>query len=230
MILAMLNEAWVAMWANRMRTILTMLGMVIGVGAVIMMLAGPQLLPFGWQALWQPFEYFLYWRNEPIYKTIGELNPVDFSVYGSIWLPAFLVVLVLLMLWRWRRHGLDAAQLALLLVFIPQALGTQRFLGYLSVLVAPFLARDLDDVCESLLTPLLRAPWLRAAVVAVAIAVKVESPGPVFFRQTRVGKNGRHFKMLKFRSMQVDAEERLESLRALRASQQAESTAAEVAS
>src|SRR5512139_1369403 len=39
MILAMLSEAWMAMWANRMRTILTMLGMVIGVGAVILMLA-----------------------------------------------------------------------------------------------------------------------------------------------------------------------------------------------
>jgi putative ABC transport system permease protein len=36
---AMLSEAWLAMWANRLRTILTMLGMVIGVGAVILMLA-----------------------------------------------------------------------------------------------------------------------------------------------------------------------------------------------
>ena len=39
MILSMLSEAWMAMWANRLRTILTMLGMVIGVGAVILMLA-----------------------------------------------------------------------------------------------------------------------------------------------------------------------------------------------
>jgi len=39
MIGAMLSEAWMAMWANRLRTILTMLGMVIGVGAVILMLA-----------------------------------------------------------------------------------------------------------------------------------------------------------------------------------------------
>ncbi len=39
MIGPMLSEAWMAMWANRLRTILTMLGMVIGVGAVIMMLA-----------------------------------------------------------------------------------------------------------------------------------------------------------------------------------------------
>lgn len=39
MITAMLSEAWMAMWANRLRTTLTMLGMVIGVGAVILMLA-----------------------------------------------------------------------------------------------------------------------------------------------------------------------------------------------
>ncbi len=39
MMFAMLSEAWMAMWANRLRTILTMLGMVIGVGAVILMLA-----------------------------------------------------------------------------------------------------------------------------------------------------------------------------------------------
>ncbi len=39
MMLSMLNEAWMAMWANRLRTVLTMLGMVIGVGAVILMLA-----------------------------------------------------------------------------------------------------------------------------------------------------------------------------------------------
>jgi len=39
MIFAMLSEAWMAMGANRLRTILTMLGMIIGVGAVILMLA-----------------------------------------------------------------------------------------------------------------------------------------------------------------------------------------------
>ncbi len=39
MIITMLGEAWTAMWANRLRTMLTMLGMVIGVAAVIIMLA-----------------------------------------------------------------------------------------------------------------------------------------------------------------------------------------------
>lgn len=38
--------------------------------------------------------------------------------------------------------------------------------------------------------------------------IKAQSPGPVFFKQIRVGKNGRKFKLYKFRSMYVDAEER----------------------
>jgi exopolysaccharide biosynthesis polyprenyl glycosylphosphotransferase len=46
----------------------------------------------------------------------------------------------------------------------------------------------------------------------VAIAIKIDSQGPVFFSQTRIGKNGRRFKIWKFRSMYVDAEERKKEL------------------
>ena len=48
----------------------------------------------------------------------------------------------------------------------------------------------------------------------VAAAIKIESPGPVFFSQTRIGKNGRRFKIYKFRSMYIDAEERKKALMA----------------
>lgn len=46
----------------------------------------------------------------------------------------------------------------------------------------------------------------------VALAIKLESPGPVFFGQERVGRNGRRFKIYKFRSMYIDAEERKKEL------------------
>lgn len=48
----------------------------------------------------------------------------------------------------------------------------------------------------------------------VCIAIKLESEGPVFFKQKRVGRNGRVFSIYKFRSMYVDAEERKKDLEA----------------
>lgn len=52
------------------------------------------------------------------------------------------------------------------------------------------------------------------AVVTVflAPAIRLDSPGPVFFSQIRVGKNGRRFRIYKFRSMYLDAEERKKEL------------------
>ena len=43
-------------------------------------------------------------------------------------------------------------------------------------------------------------------LVAIAIAIKVDSPGSTLYGQVRVGKDGRHFRMLKFRSMRQDAD------------------------
>jgi exopolysaccharide biosynthesis polyprenyl glycosylphosphotransferase len=50
--------------------------------------------------------------------------------------------------------------------------------------------------------------------IFLAPTIKLDSPGPVFFSQTRVGKNGRRFKIYKFRSMYIDAEERKKELEA----------------
>jgi lipopolysaccharide/colanic/teichoic acid biosynthesis glycosyltransferase len=46
-------------------------------------------------------------------------------------------------------------------------------------------------------------------MVLVAVAIRLDSPGPVLFRPTRVGRHGKHFSMLKFRTMVTDAENRL---------------------
>lgn len=55
---------------------------------------------------------------------------------------------------------------------------------------------------------------LAVATVIVGPIIKMESPGPIFFKQKRVGKNGRYFYLYKFRSMYVDAEERKSELMA----------------
>ncbi len=49
--------------------------------------------------------------------------------------------------------------------------------------------------------------WTSPAWVVAAAMIKLTSPGPVLYRQERVGKGGRVFTMIKFRSMKVDAEE-----------------------
>lgn len=55
---------------------------------------------------------------------------------------------------------------------------------------------------------------LSPALIVVALLVRASSEGPVFFRQPRIGLRGERFEMLKFRSMYVDAEERLAELTA----------------
>ena len=64
------------------------------------------------------------------------------------------------------------------------------------------------DVVGSLFLIVLFSPVL----LGFALAIKLTSKGPVFFRQDRVGINGEIFKMIKFRSMVIDAEARLEKL------------------
>ena len=63
------------------------------------------------------------------------------------------------------------------------------------------LKRVIDVVGAALF--LLLASWVYAVT---AVMVKLSSPGPVFYRQDRVGKNGHPFRIIKFRSMYVDAE------------------------
>lgn len=74
-----------------------------------------------------------------------------------------------------------------------------------------FTKRAFDIVFSAFV--LVSFSWL---FVIVAIAIKIDDPkGPVFFKQKRVGKDGKEFNMYKFRSMCVDAEDRLAELREL---------------
>jgi exopolysaccharide biosynthesis polyprenyl glycosylphosphotransferase len=50
-------------------------------------------------------------------------------------------------------------------------------------------------------------------IALIALAIRLDSDGPLFFRQVRVGRDGKHFRIFKFRSMVVDAEARKDQLR-----------------
>jgi len=72
------------------------------------------------------------------------------------------------------------------------------------------ILKEAEDYILSILILILLMPFM----ALTALIVVLDSPGPVFFRQVRVGKNGRHFRMFKFRSMVVDAEKVKERLMA----------------
>lgn len=76
---------------------------------------------------------------------------------------------------------------------------------------APLLAKRAFDVAVAALLLVATAPLM----VAAAIAIKATSRGPVFFRQTRVGRNGELFTMMKLRTMVQDAEAKKADLMAL---------------
>jgi exopolysaccharide biosynthesis polyprenyl glycosylphosphotransferase len=72
-------------------------------------------------------------------------------------------------------------------------------------------AKRVIDVVVSLSVLTLTAPLIALA----ALAIKLDDGGPVLFRQLRVGRNGRTFRILKLRTMSADAERRLASLQHL---------------
>ena len=64
------------------------------------------------------------------------------------------------------------------------------------------------DIAGALIGLLVSLP----AILVAAVAIKLDSPGPVFFRQVRIGENGRPFTMIKLRSMVQDADQQVEAL------------------
>lgn len=97
-----------------------------------------------------------------------------------------------------RIHWRPVEGLPLMHVDIPQYTGAKHVL------------KRVMDVAMALAAALVLSPLL----LVLALIVRLDSPGPVFFRQDRIGKNGGVFGMVKFRSMVVDAEARLAELNA----------------
>lgn len=95
-----------------------------------------------------------------------------------------------------RIHTQQVAGLPLIHVTTPTLEGGQR------------VAKRLFDVLVSGTLLLVASPLM----ALVAFLVRLDAPGPILFRQERVGMEGAPFRMLKFRSMAVDAEDRLAEL------------------
>lgn len=92
---------------------------------------------------------------------------------------------------------------------------TEIFAGYAVVLFSGretdyrrLLVKRLMDICGSVLGLFITG----ILYPFIAIAIKLESRGPVLFSQIRIGKNGRRFRLYKFRSMYIDAETRKSEL------------------
>jgi hypothetical protein len=132
-------------------------------------LAASFLNPYGWRALWQPFDFALHWRNEAIFAGIGELQhlPVEALRWSGV---AFVFILwPLLLAWRARRRGWDLVEALSFLVFASFAWSSLRFLGYLALVSVPYLARDLDAWVAARHWPRWSAaPWRRAAMASLA--------------------------------------------------------------
>lgn len=98
-----------------------------------------------------------------------------------------------------RIHTQPVAGLPLIHVSTPRLDGGSR------------VVKRLFDIAASCALIVISLPLL----LAVALAVRLESAGPILFKQTRIGLEGKEFSMRKFRSMVVDAEQRAAEIRAL---------------
>ncbi|HEV7204651.1 MAG TPA: sugar transferase [Jatrophihabitans sp.] len=95
------------------------------------------------------------------------------------------------------------------------ALHVQSVAGLPLLHVEPTMLRGFAAMLKHLFDRLTAAAALVILLplfAAVAVVVKLDSPGPVLFLQTRVGRDGRLFRIVKFRSMRVDAEDHLAEL------------------
>ncbi|MBR3225734.1 MAG: sugar transferase [Atopobiaceae bacterium] len=92
---------------------------------------------------------------------------------------------------------------------------TQRVAGYTVLTLASNYASSLQMAlkrCLDILGGLVGSILALLIMLVVGPMIKIASPGPILFKQTRVGLNGRRFQMYKLRSMYMDAEERKKEL------------------
>ena len=86
-------------------------------------------------------------------------------------------------------------------------MSTKKYKEILTQKVLYISIKRIIDVVFSILALILLAP----VFAIIALAIKIESKGPVFFKHTRVGKNGKIIKIYKFRTMVENAEELIQN-------------------
>ena len=92
---------------------------------------------------------------------------------------------------------------------------TREIGGIIGFLTTHLLTRITSRILKralDLAVIILSAPLTLIVMLITACVIKATSPGPVFFRHKRLGKNGKPISVLKFRTMHTDAEERLDEL------------------
>jgi len=123
--------------------------------------------PWGWRALWQPFEFALFWRNERLFRAIAELQPLDWRAHVRDGLPLLFALWAALAIWRWRRRGFDVVEALGGFFFVIAAISSQRFLGNAVAFAAPFLVRDAAEwAAARAWSPWLGGAWVRAGLAA----------------------------------------------------------------
>ncbi len=160
-------------------------------------------------------EHGLYGKEIEGFRVLGRLQDIPFILHRKV---IDRVIFVVPRLWL---HRMDEAILACEREGIPTSISMDLydlniakirqtdFNGFPLLEFETFVAEPWQlfvkrafDIAFSFLMLLLLSPML----ILVAVAIKLDSPGPVLFRQTRCGLNGRRFTLYKFRSMIDGAE------------------------
>ena len=128
--------------------------------------------PYGWHAVARPFQFLLFWRHEPIWTVISELKPIDWKLNLANGLPVIVAGWPLLVLWRWRRSGIDFVELMTCVFFTALGLSSSRFIASYALAAAPYFGRDLDEFVRTWRAPGRSLPvWPRAALASLACVV-----------------------------------------------------------
>ena len=138
---------------------------------------------------------------DEVYVAVDELKPCDMSMMNTLSEMGIII-----------HYQMPVPELTGAKQKVLAQLGNSYHVTYASRMVpeGQLLVKRLMDILGALVGCVI----LAIVTVIFGPLIKLESPGPIFFAQKRVGKNGRVFKMYKFRSMYADAEERKKELMA----------------